>query len=172
MDPREIIKKYGITLNDDTHIAVTRSRIKSEQDKQLIVSNKPAILEILLAEKRETERKARERQDKIDAIEGLTELKSAIRELKDYYDRYNEAVENGYGILPVRPDIDLDAIRADYPRAAAYLRAENYSLSENDAKASAGAKALERIINGEPHETVIAEMENEWSKAAMSHIWD
>jgi len=172
MDPREIIKKYGITLHDESHISVTRSRVKTKRDEQLIVSNKPAILEILLAEKRETERKAWERQDKIDAIEGLTELKSAIRELKDYYDRYNEAVENGYGILPVRPDIDLDALRAAHPRAAAYLRAESYSLSENDEKASAGAKALERIINGEPHETVIAEMENEWKNAAMSHLWD
>lgn len=172
MEPIEIIKKYGITLHDESHLSVTRSRVKTKLDEQLIVSNKPAILEILLAEKYETERKARERQDKIDAIKGLTELRAAIRELKDYYDRYNEAVENGYGILPVRPDIDLDAIRAAHPRAAAYLRAESYSLSENDAKASAGAKALERLINGEPHETVIADMEQEWTNAAMSHLWD
>ena len=172
MTPEEIIRKYGITLHDETHLSVTRSRVKTKQDNQLIVENKPAILAVLLEEKREKERKAAERQSKIDAIEGLKEIRAASRELNEFYDRYNEAVVNGYGILPVKPDIDLDALKAKYPRAAAYLKAESYKNAAHYQKSSAGRKALERIINGEPHETVIAEMEREWTDAAMSHIWD
>ena len=172
MEPREIIRKYGITLHDETHLSVTRSRVKTKQDENLIVSNKPAILAVLLDEKRERERKTAERQSKIDAIEGLNELRSAIDEWDEYREEFSRAMERGDGVFPAMPKSDTKELRARYPRANAYLLAESFENAAHDQKSSAGRKALERIINGEDPETVIADMETEWHNAAISHIWD
>lgn len=59
-----------------------------------------------------------------------------------------------------------------YPRAAAYLKANEYAKAANDAKAIAGKKARERIINGENYDNVIADMEDEWKSYCNKNIWD
>ena len=64
------------------------------------------------------------------------------------------------------------ALEEKYPRASAYLKADSWSDASNFEKASAGKKALERIINGEDHALVLLDMQEEWSKACESHLWD
>lgn len=50
--------------------------------------------------------------------------------------------------LAPRRLIDTAELRAKYPRAAAYLKAEGYSLAANDRKATAGHEAMALLVNG------------------------
>jgi hypothetical protein len=110
---------------------------------------------------------------KIANIPGLAELHKAINDMERYLAERERRMnsESMSSILPVRP-VDVAEIAAKYPVAAAYIQAEDWMCSSNDSKSAAGRRAMKRIEAGENHETVIADMEAEWSKAAMSHIWD
>ena len=64
------------------------------------------------------------------------------------------------------------ALQAKYPRAAAYLKAREWGCAAHYVKAKAGRDAEERIINGEDHATVIAEMEKSWDAYCDGKAWD
>ena len=66
----------------------------------------------------------------------------------------------------------IDALKAKYPRAAAYLKAREWGCAAHYVKAKAGRDAEERIINGEDHATVIAEMEKSWDAYCDGTAWD
>ena len=51
-------------------------------------------------------------------------------------------------------------------------RAESYSRAANYRKASAGRKAVERILDGENWEKAVSDMEAEWKEAVSEHMWD
>lgn len=67
---------------------------------------------------------------------------------------------------------DFDNLYATYPRAEAYLKAEQYRDAANYVKSAAGEKALEAIINGADPAESIAAMEAEWNAYCEKHIWD
>lgn len=118
---------------------------------------------------------ANARQEKIDAIEGLREIHDAKEAWSRYHDAFNRMMEdqdNDGACPPTRPTVSVEELNAKYPRAAAYIKAENYSCAANYAKSSAGRKALEKIINGEDYAQAIADMEAEWSAYCDAHIWD
>lgn len=177
MTATEMIKKYRISLaygkgrEGMIRIADAR-RIKADKMLEEVHAHKPEIMAILTAEKEAKEKAIAERTAKINAIEGLNEIKAAIAEHELYHDAFNAAMERGDGQLPARPESNIGEMKAKYPRAAAYLKAENYEYSENYAQASAGRKARERIINGEDYEQVLADMEKEWSDYCNEHVWD
>ena len=66
-------------------------------------------------------------------------------------------------ISPKKPIVSVAELKKRFPRAAAYITAEGWSRSSNSGKRQAGKKALERIIAGENHEQVLADMEAEWN---------
>jgi hypothetical protein len=139
-----------------------------------IKSSKPEIL-IYLAEKKAAEETSRrEREAKINSIKGLKELQNAIDDEENYHCEFNRRMESESlsGILPTPPKANSDELRIKYPRAAAYIKAENWKYANHYAKSAAGEKALERIINGEDYAQVLAEMEAEWSAHCEEHIWD
>ena len=74
--------------------------------------------------------------------------------------------------MPTKPAVSTTELCEKYPKAAAMLQAEAYSRASNVAKSAAGRKARERIIDGEDYKTVIAEMEEEWTKYCDEHVWD
>ena len=117
-------------------------------------------------------KKLNEELAKIGEIEGLFEIKDAIAEREKFLKEYNDAVENGTGILPTPPKTDIKALMDKYPRASAYLKAESYIKSANFMKADAGIRARDRIINGEDYEKVISNMESEWKSFCEKHMWD
>ena len=81
--------------------------------------------------------------------------------------------ENGGGVgVRPKPKYDMDAMYAQYPRAKAYLDAQKFAASENDAKSAAGKKALDAIINGENYEQAIAAMNSDWATHCEAHLWD
>lgn len=94
-----------------------------------------------------TEAQVAERKAKIDAIEGLAELRAAR----------NDAADAG-------PDTFLEAfrkydeLRVKYPRARAYLVAEHLIREQTPIEVRLGSRAMDKILNGEDPEAVIQEM--------------
>lgn len=172
MTAQEFINKYRLVLIGENNIASCKYPDSNIDAIEEFLRLRHEILAILKAEKEvknkslaelraDTDLKMRayfrfppsaqkaldERKAKVRAIEGLDELRYAPKELEE-------------------------RIKAEYPRAAAYLKAESYLLSENDGKFNAGKKAVERIINGEDCAVVLAEMEKEWADYCREHICD
>lgn len=142
---------YGVTGSKAMDEAVAYMR-----------ANKPAIMQYLL-EQEETER---QRLDKVRAIPGLDEIEAAEADLSAWRDEWEASFDGesggGTGVRP-RPQYDLEAMYAQYPRAAAYIKARKYARSANHVKSAAGAAATERIVNGEDYDVVISEMEQQWT---------
>lgn len=109
------------------------------------------------------------------ACPGINELRAAYDDVERYHREFNRMMEDGDndGVRPPRAIRgDVDALRAQYPIAAAYLKAESWSFADHYAKSGAGRRAMERIISGEPYDVVLADMEREWSEHCNAHIWD
>lgn len=115
---------------------------------------------------------AERRQNFRNSIPGIKELEAARKEHAAFDEAYNLAMNYGIGKYPAEPESDLDGLEAQYPMAAAILRAESYSRAANYRKASAGRKAVERILDGEDWEKAISDMEAEWHEATGEHMWD
>ena len=124
----------------------------------------------LLQEHRlQAERKAEEFRRNVP---GLDELRAAIAENERNYERQRKDIEMGAPRIHTFTPIDTDALRAKYPAAAAYLKAEGYWMSDHYAKSSAGKKAMEIIAAGGDYQKAIADMEAEWKAHCEQHLWD
>lgn len=170
MKINEMIEKANIKLaivDGQDMIRFGSSNI-TDDDIADIKASKPEIVAEL--KRRETAKK--EREEKIRSIGGLDELEKAIADMEFYHDSYAANFEDENGCCnPVhRPDVSIDDLRAKYPRAAAYIHAESFTFSPNPDKFAAGEKAIEKIINGEDHNTAIKDMEKEWSEAAKKAV--
>jgi hypothetical protein len=112
---------------------------------------------------------------KLAAIEGLAELRSAINNHERYANQFQRMMEdeNNDGVRPPKPATEnLTELNARYPRAAAYLLAEDYSLASHYAKSGAGNAAMTAILDGADHDAAIAEMKQAWSDHCAAHAWD
>ena len=178
MNTQELIRRYRIALKIDEHGQPTGNLVVYRADKAALAAikaAKPEIVAALMAQREAGLRAEQERQSKIDAIPGLREIKAARADLVNWKLEFDASFdgENGGGVgVRPKPKYDMDALHAKYPRAKAYLDAQDFAASENDAKSAAGMKALEAIINGENHEQAIAAMNSEWSAYCEKHIWD
>ena len=178
MNTQDLIQRYRIALKIDEHGQPNGNLVVYRADKAVLAAikaAKPEIVAALLAQREAGLRAEQERQSKIDAIPGLREIKAAYADLVNWKLEFDASFDSenggGVGVRP-KPKYDMDAMYAQYPRAKAYLDAEDFAASENDAKAAAGRKALEAIINGENHEQAIHTMNSEWSAYCEKHIWD
>lgn len=176
---KQIVKKYKLyePNTNKGKIAVGNTPLikKNPDDMEFIKANKPAILDYLRAEREAEIKRIEESAAKQKAWEssiGLDKLKAAIKEQIAYKEAFDKAWERGDGKYPAKPEDRTAEMAAMYPIAAAYHKAENWSLAANYAKANAGHKAMHRIEAGEDHKKVIADMENEWSAHCEKHIWD
>lgn len=159
-----IIQKYNLKDNCDGNIKIMASRKLTADEINLIKACKAEILGYFADIKAAEE----DRRKKIAAIEGLDELVAARNAEEEYHNEINRRMENEAlsSFAPARPTVSSKELVAKYPRAAAYIKAEAWTYASHYVKAAAGKKALERIINGEDHEQVLADMEAEWSAAA------
>lgn len=178
MNTQEMSQRYKIALKIDEHGQPTGNLVVYRADKAALAAikaAKPEIVAALLAQREACLRAEQERQAKIDAIPGLREIKAARTDLVNWKLEFDASFdgENGGGVgVRPKPKYDMDALQAKYPRAKAFLDAEDFSASDNDAKAAAGRKALDAIISGENYERAVSAMEAEWKSHAASHIWD
>ena len=183
MTPNELINRYTIRLNIEYRngkrtptgkLYIADGLLARENgDWEKIVSAKEEIKAILLLKFEEEQRAAEEREAKINAIPGLKEIQAAKTDLQNWHYEFEDSFKDvgGMGVRP-KPQYDFEALYKKYPRAYAFLKAEAYSRAANYAKAAAGKKALERIINGEECDAVLSEMESEWSAYCNEHVWD
>ena len=176
MTANELIKKYRITLatqNGKEGIMVYgMDAAKRDNAIEAIKAAKEEIKAYLKAEKAEQERKARERAERIAAIEGLNEIRSAIDDLESWQYEFDKSFDDVGGLgVRQKPQYDIPAMKAKFPRAAAYLLAEEYSLKSNYELSAIGRKALETVIYGDYSEAMTT-MDAEIKEFADRHAWD
>lgn len=172
MTASEMITKYSITLVDGDML-----RINSKPTADDITSIKAAKPEILaeLHARKEAEVAANLLAAKklAENVPGLEILRNARAEWEIYRDRYESYIASGNckgG--PAKPTSDIEAIKAQYPAAAAYTKAEGYEMAANYRKSAAGRKAKKAIANGMDYTAAIEQMEAEWKAAAQESMWD
>ena len=169
---REILEHSGLSfalMGDKMAVSPRDKAVKLVKAHPAEMQEIKAALMTEDAEERET---AERRRNFRDAIPGLKELEIAKAEQAAYREAFSRAVDSGDGIYPTKPKSDPEELSARYPMAAAMLRAESYSRAANYHKASAGSKAVERILDGEDWEKAISDMEAEWSTATSERMWD
>lgn len=111
--------------------------------------------------KKETAEK--ERQHLLENVPGLIILQSAVDQWNYYFEVFNRAMEDEYndGVsMPIKPTSDIDQLKKEYPRAAAYVKADNYLMASNFLKSSAGATAMKILGDGGPLEEANNVLEN------------
>lgn len=131
----------------------------------------------------ELSRKAKKIVDDADAlhaqqlagIDGLSELQGAINAWMQYGAGLEAMMDDEYndGARPPRkPTASITALRATYPRAAAYVDAQTFADADHYAKAAAGRTAMQAILAGEDYTAAMAAMQASWSAYCDAHIWD
>ena len=181
---QDLIKTYGISLATEFKpgvgivptgkLRVSRGDMaKKNGDFDSIVSAKNEIIAMLTAEEAAKKEAAALRQAKIDSIPGLKEIRAAMADLEDWNKEFEASFKECGGLgVRAKPVYDIDSLRAKYPRASAYLKAEQYKNARHYAKAAAGEKALEAIIDGADPDETIAAMELEWNAYCEKHVFD
>lgn len=107
-----------------------------------------------------TAEQVEELQAKVDAIEGVAEIRAAIRRSHEYH-RAKQAFERGELDIEFVPKHDPDEqlnLSKKYPRADAFLIAESWAKSWTPIKARLGSKACQRILDGEDYTAVLEDM--------------
>lgn len=170
---REILEHSGLSfcLMDGDKMAIS-PRAKAVKLLKAHPAEMQEIKAALMAEEAEERETAERRRAFRATIPGLKALEAAKAEQAAYREAFARAVDSGDGIYPAKPKSDLAELSAQYPMAAAMLRAESYSRAANYRKASAGRKAVERIIDGDDWEKAIGDMEAEWHEDVNDHMWD
>ena len=95
-----------------------------------------------------------------EIIEGLAEIRAATTAWVNYHQAKVE-FERGcrdYEDMPAYIPGELEALRAKYPRAAAYLEAERWSFSGVPIKVRLGTRACKILLIGEDHDAVLDDM--------------
>lgn len=140
MNTQELIQRYKIALKLDERGQPTGNLIVYRADKAALAAikaAKPEIVAALLAQREAGLRAEQERQAKIDAIPGLREIEAARADLVNWKLEFDASFdsENGGGVgVRSKPKYDMDALYAKYPRAKAYLDAQDFAASEKRCK--------------------------------------
>ena len=173
MTVEELVKHCEIRLAGTDKLEI-RNVARGKKMLDEIKARKTEIGDYLDAEEAAARVAAENRKAKIAAIEGLAELQAARDAEANYHHEVNRRFDDEAlsSFMPARPKVSSKDVAAKYPRAGAYVKAESWTYASNYAKNAAGRKALERIINGEDYEQVLAEMDAEWSAHCDQHAWD
>ena len=178
MELLEMINRYNITLGinpktgNECIVVHAMERAKKDKAVDEIKAHVAEIKAHLKAEKEAEERAARERRARIDAIEGLKEIRAARQDLENWHDEFEKSFEDVGGLgVRAKPEYDFAAMKAQYPRAAAYLRAEAEACKSNYELAAIGQKALEEVIFGD-WEKAMETMDAEIKAFCEKHAWD
>ena len=95
-------------------------------------------------------------------VPGIDELKAAIAHNEEEQKRFSRTITSDAGKIYERDLIDVDALRAEFPRAAAYLEAESFCYSADYKKSILGKEAMEKIRLGEDCDAALSEMATAW----------
>lgn len=175
MSVEMLVNALSIGLVGENKLCVNNARGLTDKEKAVLVNRKPETVKYLIEKKAAEEERRAERTRRIESIEGLEEIRAALYELEKFHEEFENAMEEGNGFLPARPAVNVDALRALFPRANAYLEAEAWSMAAHYMKSACGREALEKIIyddSANGHIEIIAEMKKKWSDYGKEHAWD
>lgn len=96
-------------------------------------------------------------------IEGLDELRAAIRDWDVYHYLSAKYLEGDIHERPVAPTAHIGNLMKQYPRAAAYVKAHDWSNSGSFSKARFGRWACDQIAAGADHDEVLKKMEADYA---------
>lgn len=98
------------------------------------------------------------------AIEGMSEVRAAKKAWDDYKAaiRHWQFVDHCGCEKPKEPAVKMAEIESKYPRAAAFLAAEEFTRGVDIDKCAAGRRAMEKILRSEDYAEAIKGMEAEW----------
>lgn len=173
-----LIRKYNIFVEKKDGKATGRIGFynATPEVKKEIMEKKQEILDFFRdeEEKRAEEAEAaRKRKEKIDSIEGLKEIQGAIDDMEEWQYEFDKSFEDVGGLgVRKKPEYDFDEMKRKYPRAAAYIKANEWELSPNYIKSGIGRRAVDKILEGYDSSAAISDMEKEWSGYCKDHIWD
>ena len=110
-----------------------------------------------------TAEQVEELRAKVNAIEGVAELKAAYKARHEYFVAKTELERGDRDIedMPAYKRRELNALEKKYPRAVAFIGAEIWASSSNPIKVRLGSRACQRILNGDDCNTVIEDMYRE-----------
>lgn len=171
----EIIKRYDLRrIDNDRFVCKNSLLLKKENARDELIAKKAEIKARLneLAEKEKL--KCEDRMARINAIEGLDEIQSAIIDLKNWHYEFEKSFDDVGGLgVRKKPEYDFEAMYKKYTRAAAYLKAEKMADKDNYELSAIGRKALDRIIyEPDNYDKVIEEMEREVNQFVEKHMFD
>lgn len=167
-----IIRKYNIRLTDDKKSLAADKKL-GERDADYVNEHKDEIIQILLDKEAREERAAKAYREKLKAIEGLDELERAITDWSDYNRAMSRYIERDCtGKAPVKPSNTVEELSEKYPRAAAFIKADQWSYSAHYFKATCGDKAKCRILDGDNYKEAIADMKAAWAQYTEERAFD
>ena len=118
------------------------------------------------------------KEERIEAIPGLHELETAIRENLDYTSAFEKSFDSEDDdfiqshLEPPTVDIqDIPKLRKRYPQADAYLKMRALSNSLNEELAAIGSEALEMVIDGN-YDEALAYADEAQRRFCARHAWD
>lgn len=170
--------KSGKTVPTGAFYVYNHRLMRQEGAYDEIARHKDEIKALLLKRHDDEIRAWEERKAKIAAIPGLKEIVDALDDLNQWHEEFNRSFDERYGAgcgglgVRAKPQYDLDAMLAQYPRAAAYLKMRDWSRKEFIEQAIIGKKALEKIINDDHWEKAVADAEKELDDYITAHILD
>ena len=99
-------------------------------------------------------------REKVNAIEGVAEIKAAIKASFNYHQAKMELERGDRFIedMPAYNPNELSDLRKKYPRAVAFLEAERWVNSGVLIKVRLGSQGCQRILDGEDYNTVLDDM--------------
>ena len=97
-------------------------------------------------------------------IEGMVIVEAARAAVVNARGAYDDARKRAWAIK--KAEAAYAEAKRQFPRAAAWMKADSYEMARHNEKSSAGRRAKARIENGEDAATVLADMKTEWSAAA------
>jgi hypothetical protein len=98
---------------------------------------------------------------KIPGITALHEAHEAEAAYRAEFSRAMAAEDRDGVAMPARPQANIAALEEKYPRAALYIKADDYSSAMHDQKAAAGEKAKQMLEEGAALDAVEAVL-NRW----------
>lgn len=178
MTIKDMIERYSIIEGQGARrgqIYISRADLaKRDGAVEAIKARKGEIIAYFAQQREAAEQRRREHDDKVAAIEGLAEIQAALDDIDAWQREFDASFDSedggGFGVRP-RPEYDLDAMKRAHPRAAAYIRAQEYASKDNDELSAIGRRAEAAILDGD-YDAAIARMDEELRAFTERHLWD
>ena len=164
----QLIKDYDLRITADGNLAVRSFLSPTAKDIEEIKKYKSEIIQYF----KDIENANELKKQKIEAIEGLTELQKAINEYENFLYKNENAFENEYtsSFSKSYDGESISTLKAKYPKANAYLIANSWTLANNYHKAALGQIALNKIIDGNDYNEAISQMKSDWTSFCKNNI--